>query len=79
MENWKQQLEKINPGRLKQHITKTSAKYCIVITPQYTKSVIKDIEGEKIVVLTSHSLSKFINQWIISKQTELSFKIKLYS
>ena len=67
-------LIQINPGRLKQHITKTSAKYCIVITPQYSPSAIKDIQGENIVVLTSHSLSEFINQWIISKQRELSFK-----
>jgi len=67
-------LIQINPGRLKQHIVKTSAKYCIVITLQFTRSAIKDIEGEKIVVLISYSLSEFINQWIISKQRELSFK-----
>jgi hypothetical protein len=64
----------INPGRLKQHIAKTNAKYCIVITSEYSPSAIRDIQGEKIVVLTSFSLSEFINQWIISKQIELSFK-----
>jgi hypothetical protein len=52
----------INPGRLKQHIGKTNARYCIVITPQYSPSAIRDIQGEKIFVLTSFSLSEFINQ-----------------
>src|SRR5438132_10749342 len=55
-------LIQINPGRLKQHIAKTSAHYCIVITPQYSPSAIKDIQGENIVVLTSFSLAEFINQ-----------------
>jgi hypothetical protein len=67
-------LIQINPGRLKQHIAKTNAKYCIVITPQFTRSAIKDIQGENIVVLSSFSLSEFINQWIISRERELSFK-----
>lgn len=67
-------LIQINPGRLKQHIAKTNAKYCIVVTPQYSPGAIRDIQGENIVVLTSASLSEFINLWIISNQRELSFK-----
>lgn len=55
-------LIQINPGRLRQHIAKTNARYCIVVTPQYSRSAIKDIQGENIVVLTSFSLSEFINQ-----------------
>ena len=67
-------LIQINPGRLKQHIAKTNAKYCIVITPEYSRGAIRDIQEEKIVVLTSSSLSQLITQWIISRQRELSFR-----
>src|SRR5207237_8043415 len=55
-------LIQINPGRLKQHIAKTNAKYCIVITPEYSRGAIRDIQEEKIVVLTSSSLSQLITQ-----------------
>ncbi|WP_147411564.1 hypothetical protein [endosymbiont GvMRE of Glomus versiforme] len=40
-------LIQINPERLKQYIAKTHAKYCIVITPEYSRGAIQDIQGGK--------------------------------
>lgn len=70
-------LIQINSGRLKQHIQKTSAEYCIVVTPKYLPAAVKDIKNEKIVIITSSSLSEFIYQGIISNSRLLSFE-KVY-
>ncbi|CAI2162250.1 13534_t:CDS:2 [Funneliformis geosporum] len=65
-------LIQINPGRLKQHIAKTNARYCIVITPEYTPSAIKDIQGENIGIheIIDNNYGEDISQ----KVYDLTFK-----
>lgn len=68
----------INAGRLKQHMHKTSAEYCIVVTPRYVPAAAFDILGENIVIATSSSISEYIYQGMIYNSRELSFN-DLYS
>jgi len=46
----------------------------VVITPKCSPGAVLDIQGERIVVLSSYIFSEFINQSFISNQRELSFK-----
>jgi len=69
----KNQLWSINPGRLKQHMKKYDSRFTILITPKYAPSAKKDIEDEKIVILSSMALSEMIRNFI-KNEDKPSFK-----
>lgn len=60
----KNTLNLINPGRLKQHMNKYCADYSILITPRYSPAAQRDIDWERIVILSSFVLSEMVRNFI---------------
>jgi type II restriction enzyme len=68
----KNQLQGINPGRLRQHMSKYNSNFTLLITPKYSPAAKKDIHGEKIVILSSLALSEVARN-IIKNDDKPSF------
>ena len=68
-------LTQVNPRRLEAHRMKINSKYTIIVTPNYSTGVLKDIEKDSSVLIKSASLSNYLYQYILKNGRQLSYSI----
>ena len=54
---------------------KINSKYTIIVTPNYSTGVLKDIEKDSSVLIKSASLSNYLYQYILKNGRQLSYSI----
>jgi hypothetical protein len=65
----------LNSKRLENHIKKTGAKYCLVVSPKYSKGVKLDIDGTNVSVMEAETLATYISkEYFSSSEETASFK-----
>lgn len=52
----------LNSKRLENHLRKTGAKYCLVVSPKYSKGVKLDIDGSKVSIIEAETLATYISK-----------------
>ncbi len=71
----KAKLIEINPRRLRDHRIMIHSKYTMVVAPNYTIGVTKDIAGEESVIVKSASLANYMYQSILKNGREISYAV----
>lgn len=66
-------LIEMNPRRLRDHRIMIHSKYTMIVTPNYTIGVLKDIADEEAVIVKSASLANYIYQSILKNGREISY------
>ena len=56
----KNKLTVLSAGRLAEHRDKINAEYTIVITPRYVPSVLSDIRGSQVVIISASTFSEYL-------------------
>ncbi len=68
-------LAQINSRRLKTHRIKIGSKYTMIVTPNFSIGVLKDIEGEDSVVIKSAALANYLYQYVLKKGRNISYSM----
>ena len=68
-------LAQINSRRLKAHRIKIGSKYTMIVTPNYSIGVLKDIEGENSVIVKSATLANYLYQYILKNGRNISYSM----
>lgn len=71
----KTKLIEINPRRLRTHRTMIGSKYTMIVAPNYTIGVLRDIAGEKSVIVKSATLANYIYQSILKNGRDISYSV----
>jgi type II restriction enzyme len=66
-------LMQINSRRLKTHRIRIGSKYTIIVTPNYSIGVLRDIEGEDSVIVKSATLANYLYQYILHNGRNISY------
>lgn len=66
-------LIQINSPRLRIHRRKTGSLYTIIVTPNYSIGVLRDIEGEDSVIIKSATLANYLYQYILKSGRNISY------
>ncbi|ATG97432.1 hypothetical protein [Mesoplasma lactucae] len=62
----------LNPSRLERHISLNASKYCIVVSPRFSKGNRLDIEGKSIVALTAEVLAKYCEKECLNDKDNMA-------
>lgn len=68
-------LAQINSRRLKTHRVKIGSKYTMIVTPNYSIGVLKDIEGENSVIIKSATLANYFYQYVLKHGRNISYSM----
>lgn len=68
-------LAQINSRRLRTHRIKIGSKYTMIVTPNYSIGVLKDIEGEDSVVVKSATLANYLYQYVLKHGRNISYSM----
>lgn len=68
-------LAQINSRRLRTHRLKIGSKYTMIVTPNYSIGVLKDIEGENSVIIKSATLANYLYQYILKYGRNISYSM----
>ena len=66
-------LLQINSRRLRTHRSLINSKYTMIVTPNYSIGVLRDIEGEKSVIIKAATLANYLYQYILKSGREISY------
>lgn len=66
-------LAQINSRRLKAHRMKIGSRYTMIVTPNYSIGVLKDIEGEESVIIKSATLANYLYQYVAKHGRDISY------
>ena len=66
-------LLQINSRRLKTHRLMIGSKYTMIVTPNFSIGVLKDIAGENSVIIKAATLANYLYQYIVKNGRELSY------
>lgn len=68
-------LAQINSRRLRTHRVKIGSKYTMIVTPNYSIGVLKDIEGENSVIVKSATLANYLYQYVLKYGRNISYSM----
>lgn len=68
-------LAQINSRRLRTHRIKIGSKYTMIVTPNFSIGVLKDIEGENSVVIKSAALANYLYQYVLKQGRTISYSM----
>lgn len=68
-------LAQINSRRLRTHRIKIGSKYTMIVTPNFSIGVLKDIEGEDSVVIKSAALANYLYQYVLKQGRTISYSM----
>lgn len=68
-------LIEINAKRLRAHRIKIGSKYTIIVTPNYSIGVLKDIEGDQSVIIKSATLANYLYQYVLKYGRNISYSV----
>ena len=71
----KTKLLQINSRRLRTHRNLINSKYTMIITPNYAMGVLRDIWGEKSVIIKAATLANYLYQYILKNGREISYSV----
>lgn len=71
----KTKLLKINSSRLRIHRNLIKSKYTIIVTPNFAIGVLRDIAGEKSVIIKAATLANYLYQYILKNGREISYSV----
>ena len=71
----KNKLVEINPSRLHRHRKMIGSKYTMIVAPNYTIGVIRDIEEDESVIVRSATLANYIYQSVLKNGRNISYKV----
>lgn len=66
-------LPSVNIGRISRHRKKVGSSYTIIVTPEFSKGVLGDIERDRSVLVKSGTLSNYLYQGVSKFGTDLSY------
>lgn len=66
-------LSQVNARRLKTHRIRIGSRYTMIVTPNYSIGVLKDIEGESSVIIKSATLANYFYQYILKNGRNISY------
>ncbi len=69
----KTKLLEVNSRRLRTHRAMIGSKYTMIVAPNYTIGVLKDIENEESVIIKSATLANYLYQSIIKDGRHISY------
>lgn len=69
----KVKLMEVSAGRLRAHREKIGSNYTLIVTPDYMRAVLDDIEGDKTAIIKSVTLSNYLFQYITKYGREISY------
>jgi hypothetical protein len=73
------QTPSINPVRITNHIKINNSKYCIIVSPKFSRGVRTDIQGYKIVTIEAETLANYCLKECINSNDGLADYIELNS
>ena len=68
-------LLQINSRRLRTHRSLINSKYTMIVTPNYAIGVLRDIDGEKSVIIKAATLANYLYQYILKNGREISYSV----
>ncbi len=68
-------LLQINSRRLKTHRLRIGSKYTMIVTPNFSIGVLKDIAGEDSVIIKAATLANYLYQYIVKNGREISYEM----
>lgn len=68
-------LAQINSRRLRTHRIKIGSKYTVIVTPNFSIGVLKDIEGENAVVIKAAALANYLYQYVLKRGRTISYSM----
>lgn len=68
-------LAQINSRRLRTHRVKIGSKYTMIVTPNYSVGVLRDIEGEASVIVKSATLANYLYQYVSKYGRNISYSM----
>ena len=68
-------LSQINSRRLKTHRLLIGSKYTMIVTPNFSIGVLKDIAGEDSVIIKAATLANYLYQYIVKYGREISYEM----
>lgn len=68
-------LLQINSRRLRTHRSLINSKYTMIVTPNYAIGVLRDIQGEKSVIIKAATLANYLYQYILKNGREISYSV----
>ena len=68
-------LLQINSRRLRTHRRLINSKYTMIVTPNYAIGVLRDIQGEKSVIIKAATLANYLYQYILKNGREISYSV----
>lgn len=71
----KTKLLQINSRRLRTHRSLINSKYTMIVTPNYSIGVLRDIAGEKSVIIKAATLANYLYQYILKNGREISYSV----
>lgn len=70
----KTKLVEINPRRIRSHRNMIGSQYTIIVAPNFSFGVIRDIADEECVIIKSSTLANFFYQSILKEGRQISYK-----
>lgn len=71
----KTKLLQINSRRLSIHRSLINSKYTMIVTPNYSIGVLRDISGEKSVIIKAATLANYLYQYILKDGRKISYSV----
>ena len=68
-------LLQINSRRLKTHRLLIGSKYTLIVTPNFSIGVLRDIAGEDSVIIKASTLANYLYQYIVKHGREISYSM----